>query len=172
MQAARSNTTTEQMARGAQAALHPIVTRNGTGSICAHVAMCSPAVLPTPEVNQFAGRAQAPMDKGDKQSPMDSAPCREAKAAKDALSRAAAPWITEHVPRGALCALCLGKRMPDLRPVCHCQPYWLQSLALSFNQLTSFPAVAMPCLRSLQLSHNQLTSIPEDLDLLMPNLQV
>ena len=90
-------------------------------------------------------------------------------AAKDKMSIAAAAWYGEHLPRGLLYAEFTGlqlEHMPDLL-----EPFWLQSLALSFNRLRSWSPGAIPRLRTLSLASNLLESLPEDLHITTPQLE-
>lgn len=48
----------------------------------------------------------------------------------------------------------------------------LQSLALSFNQLSSLPPLHALHLHTLNVAHNAITQLPADLGALTPNLQV
>ena len=48
---------------------------------------------------------------------------------------------------------------------------YLQSLAASFNQLTSLPAFDLSSLKTLNLAGNRLASLPEALGSMLPNLQ-
>lgn len=91
--------------------------------------------------------------------------------AKDCGMPAAIEEYARVLPTGTLCLDLTGLRLRRL-PVIQ-QPYWLQSLALSFNELTEWPQISSPGLKVLNLAHNQLAgAMPADLFARLPNLQV